>query len=56
MTAKPEKIKLEKLAVEELKQINNLYNKSYDQLRTRIITLFGAGFALLGYLYKKPGD
>lgn len=55
MATKPEKLKIEKLAIDELKQINSLYNKNYDQLRTRIITLFAAGFALLGYLYSKPG-
>lgn len=44
------------LAIEELKQINELYNKSYDQLRTRVITIMAAEFALLGYLYRDPGE
>lgn len=44
-------IVVKELAVVELKQIYAMYNKNYDQLRTRILTILGAAFALVSFLY-----
>jgi hypothetical protein len=51
-----EEEKVLRLAIKQLAHIEALYNKNYDQLRTRIITTIGAAFALLGYLYRDPGN
>lgn len=51
-----DKIKLNLIAIEELRRYYDQVSELYTQIRTRILAFLGGGFAVLGYLYGNGGD